>query len=237
MRSNQDMKKPAFTLFETVIAIGVLAVLLTGFLVVFAPAAAGIKRAIDVQEADRLVSTLEQELVTVRTGQGYKTGFEKAFELIKGSNDFGNPLVIYQYRGSVGNSSEPVSDAKSTVAGEDYVVQSVVRRVNDPEFDADLKALEGSLYLVKITQLVFDSNGGMKPGTAGQIVDPKPSGGGAAPSAEDYSEAVIVATADFFALGGTAKQYFSSKGFKNLENGIKNGTARPVFSRNIAVRR
>jgi prepilin-type N-terminal cleavage/methylation domain-containing protein len=38
-----------FTLLETVIAIGVLAVLLTGFIIVFAPAAEGIKKSINVQ--------------------------------------------------------------------------------------------------------------------------------------------------------------------------------------------
>ena len=36
----------AFTLMETVIAIGVLAVLLTGFMAVFTPAAQGIRRSI-----------------------------------------------------------------------------------------------------------------------------------------------------------------------------------------------
>ncbi|MEN9974751.1 MAG: hypothetical protein RLZZ282_757, partial [Verrucomicrobiota bacterium] len=53
----------AFTLIETVIAIGVLAVLLTGFMMVFAPAAAGIRSSLSLHEADRLSSTLEQEMV------------------------------------------------------------------------------------------------------------------------------------------------------------------------------
>jgi type II secretory pathway pseudopilin PulG len=38
--------RAAFTLTETVIAIGVLAVVLTGFIAVFTPAAQGIRRAI-----------------------------------------------------------------------------------------------------------------------------------------------------------------------------------------------
>ena len=43
-----------FTLMETVIAIGVLAVLLTAFLAVFTPAAQGIRKAISAEDADRL---------------------------------------------------------------------------------------------------------------------------------------------------------------------------------------
>ena len=68
MKNPSSSRKRAFTLLETVIAIGVLAVLLTGFMIVFAPAAAGIRKSINVQEADRLASSLEQELVTLRTG-------------------------------------------------------------------------------------------------------------------------------------------------------------------------
>ena len=63
---------------ETVIAIGVLAVLLTGFMIVFAPAAAGIRKSINVQEADRLASTLEQELVTP-PGHGRKIHLHDRF--------------------------------------------------------------------------------------------------------------------------------------------------------------
>ena len=51
--------RDGFTLMETVIAIGVLALLLTGFLAVFAPATAGIRKAVSIQEADRLAFALQ----------------------------------------------------------------------------------------------------------------------------------------------------------------------------------
>ena len=51
-------RQSGFTLLETVIAIGVLAVLLTAFMYAFGPAMSGIRRAINIQEADRLASTL-----------------------------------------------------------------------------------------------------------------------------------------------------------------------------------
>jgi prepilin-type N-terminal cleavage/methylation domain-containing protein len=59
MKSKPNSRFRGFTLLETVIAIGVLAVLLTGFMVVFAPAADGIRKSINVQQADRMGSTLE----------------------------------------------------------------------------------------------------------------------------------------------------------------------------------
>ena len=89
MKTQSSFRKCGFTLIETVIAIGVLAVLLTGFIIVFAPAAAGIKNSVNLQAADRLASTLEQELVTLRKGQKddddkeFATGFDKAFDWIK----------------------------------------------------------------------------------------------------------------------------------------------------------
>ena len=57
-----------FTLMETVIAIGVVAVLLTTFLAVFGPASAGIRRALSAQEAGRLTNSLERELSSLRRG-------------------------------------------------------------------------------------------------------------------------------------------------------------------------
>nr|MCU0750470.1 type II secretion system GspH family protein [Akkermansiaceae bacterium] len=153
MKSTQTQFKRAFTLLETVIAIGVLAVLLTGFMIVFAPAAAGIKKSISVQEADRLASTLEQELVTLRKGQetgletkpsASYTGFDKAFSWIMKSNEAGEALLIYQYRGKMPNSAAdlrtddqtpiPVADIRDKVPGKDYVVQAMVRRKSDPKF-------------------------------------------------------------------------------------------------------
>jgi prepilin-type N-terminal cleavage/methylation domain-containing protein len=235
MKSQSSLYKRGFTLLETVIAIGVLAVLLTGFMIVFAPAAAGIRRAINVQEADRLASTLEQELVTLRTGESEKTGFEKAFNRIQKSNTENDALLVYQYRGSLSQirpdgTPEPVPTVNDKLPGKDYVVQTMVRRKSDNNFNADLTAVEGGVYLVKCTQLVFE-NGELKPGTPGTIKDPKGTGGNAA-SADDFPEAVIAFSADFYTLPAKSASYFSS-GFTKSFTAAKN----PVFTRNLAVRR
>lgn len=234
------LRHRGFTLLETVIAIGVLAVLLTGFMIVFAPAAAGIKRAIGIQEADRLASTLEQEMVTLRgsTQRGsFTTGFSKAFKWIETSNTAAEAVLIYQYRGSLTGSRadetpEPVVNADGKLPGKDYVVQTMVRLRSDPEFLKDLAAVEGGVYFVKCTQLVYNANQ-LRTGTAGKIVDPKNSGTAAA-SADVYPEAVIAFAADFHSLPAKSAGFFNSpSGFTKAFTNAKN----PVFTRNLAVRR
>lgn len=234
MKFPSSLRRRGFTLLETVIAIGVLAVLLTGFMIVFAPAAAGIRKSINVQEADRLASTVEQELVTLRTGDTEKTGFEKAFNRIKGSSKASDALLVYQYRGSLTSlrsdgTCQPVPTINNKMPGKDYVLQTMVRSRGDAKFKEDLPAVEGGVYLVKCTQLIFDK-GELKTGTAGMIQDPKNAGGDT--TSDNYPEAVIAFTADFYTLPAKSQGYFDSK-FSDTFTKVKN----PVFSRNLAVRR
>ena len=74
---------------ESVIAIGVVAVLLTTFLAVFGPASQSIRRAISNQDADRLQSALERELQILREGPDdeFDTAFDKAFDWLLKSGD------------------------------------------------------------------------------------------------------------------------------------------------------
>lgn len=234
-----------FTLLETVIAIGVLAVLLTAFMAVFAPAADGIRRAISAQEADRLAYTLEKELVTLRDGAGstsdYATGFEKAYEWIQDSNDSSGggaePLLLYQYRGNPNQIRQDGTMApyKSGgddvgVAGQDYVVQSMMRRRSDSQLREDLESLEGRVYLAKLTQLVF-SGGELQLGTPGTITDPTPGDGDTGGSdAESYPEAVIAFAAEFYQVPNTAPDYI-------IQTFEPSEMRRPLFTRNLAVRR
>jgi prepilin-type N-terminal cleavage/methylation domain-containing protein len=242
MKHTRISRHRGFTLIETVIAIGVLAVLLTGFMVVFAPAAEGIRKSINVQQADRLASTLEQELVTLREGQktaDIKTGFDKSYDWIKKSNAAADALMVYQFRGEIGGTlrsdgtPNPVSSIKGKISGKDYSVISMVRRKSDAEFNNDLTALEGAVYLVKCTQLVFDTagTGGLKLGTPGTIIDPK--GSAASSNADAYPEAVIAFSAEFFMMPAKTESYFSGSAFTTKFPNFKN----PVFTRNLAVRR
>jgi prepilin-type N-terminal cleavage/methylation domain-containing protein len=242
MKPSLIARTRGFTLLETVIAIGVLAVLLTGFMVVFTPAAEGIRKSINVQQADRLASALEQELVTLHKGEAKPpdivTGFDKSFDWIKNSDTAASAVLVYQYRGELGGTPrqdgtpEPVVSLKDKLPGKDYIVVPMARRKSDSNFKNDLPAVEGPVYLVKCTQLVFDATG-LKLGKPGTITDPKGTSTAAVTSGATYPEAVIAFSADFHQLAGKNETYFNSAAFTTKFSTAKN----PVFTRNLAVRR
>ena len=238
MNRPHPARHSAFTLLETVIAIGVLAVLLTAFMYAFGPAMSGIRRSINIQEADRLASTLESELSTLRSGQqtgDIQTGFDKAFQWIKQANEPATALFVYQYRGDpskhrADSTLEPVLKTGGVV-GKDYIVLPMVRRLDDPLFLKDLDALQGVVFYIKCTQLIYNKDKGLIPGTAGTISDPQD--GTPAGKADDYKEAVVAFSAEFYSMPANTQSYFTGSAFKkNFKL-----TKKPIFTRNLAVRR
>jgi prepilin-type N-terminal cleavage/methylation domain-containing protein len=243
MNAPTQTSRSGFSLIETVIAIGVLAVLLTGFMVVFAPAAAGIRKSLNSQDAARLVATLEEELVTLRgTAEvtAYPTGFDKAFKFIKDSSGTSadGALLIYKYRASLtaalrsDGTPEPVEVAGNQIPGVDYVVQNMMRRKDDAAFLTDLPAIEGQVYMVRCTQLIADAtNDQVILATKGQIANAdKPTT--AVATATTYKHAVITFVADFYPCPGKSKAYFNGA-FTDLFV----TESKPMFSRNLAARR
>lgn len=239
MKLHPFRSRRGFTLMETVIAIGVLALLLTAFLAVFGPATTGLRKAISVQEADRLSAALERELVTLRpdSGNDYTTGFDKAYEWIEAAPDGDNAILLYQYRGDPSElrpdgTMEPYTEGGG-VAGKDYIVQPAVRQRGDSLLMDDLEALDGRIFTVKLTQLVF-SGGQLTRGEAGQITDPTPDDGDPAggQGSDGYPEAVIAFAAEFFIVPNSSLDYVKPGGRFEPEKLNK-----PVFTRNLAVRR
>ena len=240
MKAFSNSRRGGFTLLETVIAIGVLAVLLTGFMVVFGPAAEGIRKSINVQQADRMASTLEQELITQRGTEStkFKTGFNKSLDWIQKANDPANAILVYQYRGDAAKA--PRTDdgtlqpslSFTGMAGKDFIVVPMVRRLSDSKFKEDLKAVEGAVYLVKCTQLVFNA-GQLKLGTPGSIKNPKTDVAVTnINDPDDFPEAVIAFAADFYIMPAKVESYYTNT-LPSKFTSFKN----PVFSRNLAVRR
>ena len=123
---------------------------------------------------------------------------------------------------------EPYTQAGG-VAGEDFIVQPMVRQKSDSELVNDLKALEGRVYAAKLTQLVFNSSGELEPGKEGAIVSPTGDGGGS--TADTYPEAVIAFAAEFHLLPNSSSGYITGAKFQVAQ------LDQPVFTRNLAVRR
>ncbi|MCW1915478.1 prepilin-type N-terminal cleavage/methylation domain-containing protein [Luteolibacter sp. GHJ8] len=240
MKSTFNRMRRGFTLMETVIAIGVLALLLTAFLAVFGPATTGLRKAISVQEADRLAAALERELVTLRPGTTteYKTGFDKAYQWIEeASSDADASIFLYQYRGTPNEiredgSMEPFTQGGG-VAGKDFIVQPSVRKRDDPLFLEDLEALDGRIFTTKLTQLEFANGQLVKREDEGINNDPNGTDESLGGTGSDaYVEAVIAFAAEFFIVPNSDPNYVRPGGKFNPENLTK-----PVFTRNLAVRR
>lgn len=240
MKFETPRVRRGFTLMETVIAIGVLALLLTAFLAVFGPATSNLRKAISVQEADRLTTALERELVNLRPGgasSDFRTGFEKAYEWIRSSPDSASAVLLYQYRGDPSQlrpdgSMEPYT-GNGGVAGKDFIVQAAVRQRDDVLLLEDLEALDGRIFTAKLTQLVF-GGGKLSLGTAGEITDPTPGDGDVAggAGADGYPEAVIAFAAEFFIVPNSSPDFVKPGGKFDPARLTK-----PVFTRNLAVRR
>jgi type II secretory pathway pseudopilin PulG len=233
----------AFTLMETVIAILVLAVLLTGFLTVFTPAAQGIRRSISTQQADRLKATLERDMATLRNNEStiaIPTGFDKAFSWIKEGNAATKAIFVYQYRGD--KTLAPRTDGTlvpmkniTGKPGVDYVTQTAARRVNDTLLKDDLEAIVGPLFYVIPTQLVMTNNE-LVLGTPGVIKNPDAS---PAATSSAYTDAVITFSAAFHMVPSVSIKYLEGSKFKQKFDyaASANSKVKPVFVRNLAVRR
>jgi type II secretory pathway component PulJ len=255
----------AFTLTETVIAIGVLAVLLTGFIAVFTPAAQGIRRSISSEQADRLTSTLEAELVTPRQDQPPATnqsnpstaitGFRKAFDWIRTGNTAATAIFVYQYRGNPNinrrkdGTMVPVPRLTNAVPGKTYILQTMARRANDTTLlEQDLEAVEGSVFFVRPIQMVFNA-GALQidaTPTLGKLKNPvplpvrTPNPYPTEPDkAEDFADAVLPFSAEFHSVPSKTFEYLTGAAFKTRHARIiaPNSPIKPVFTRNLAVRR
>jgi len=236
MRShNAPVHRRGFTLAETVIAVAVVATLLTTFIAAFLFATDSMRKATRAEEADRLAYALEEELVTLR-GSGevteYRTGFGKAFEWIRDAWREGEAVLVFHYRGELGNVRADGSLApyleSGGVAGQDFIIQPIARRAGEVDgLAAEFQAVEGGVFVAMMTQLVFE-DGGLVPGTAGSILDPRSKQ--AAAEADVYPEAVIAFAAEFHVLPSSTIEYV--RDLLDLSD-----LGRPIFTRNLAVRR
>ncbi|MDB4258734.1 type II secretion system GspH family protein, partial [Akkermansiaceae bacterium] len=203
--SRQNSLKRGFTLAESVIALGILVVLITGFLAVFGPAATAIRKTLSAEDASRLQSALEVEMSTIREGreeQLFDEPLAKAFDWITRSHERGGTVFLYRYRGDIAESRpdgtlQPRTDV-SGVAGQDYMIQSMVRRIDDPLIEEDFEALVGRVFFVKLSQLVFNREGLSVVEEPDKIVDPHKQADDYTTNVDEFPEATVLFEAQFF---------------------------------------
>ena len=250
--SHISSRRQGFTLVETVIAMGVITIMITAFLAAFGPSVKGVRKSLSAKEASRLSTTLEYELSVLKPydvdRDSYKTKFQKAYEWIKGSttNNQKDMVLLYQYRGATNSTPNtddgtlPPYTGTTGIAGQDYILQSVVRRFNNPHVKDELVpgVVHGSVFFVKMNQLIYNTKGEMiisdKPG---EILDPH---GANNPTTYDtYPDATISYQANFYKLKSNIYTYIE-KTFTTTDanqDGHPDATGRPIFTRNLSARR
>ena len=238
-------KKPGFTLVEVAIAIGMMAVMISSFMVVFGPSIKGIDKSLSAKEADRLTNALELELNVLRNGETYATTFDKSFWWIKQSTQNSkNPVLIYQYRGNPNSvrtdgtlNPYPYNATNPGIPGVNYVIQTSVRRLNDTFHNSKIQAelapgvLEGKVYYARLTQLRYDTSGEMVPTTAeNNITKLQPTHANTATPANYTYDAVLPFRARFYEVKPPLWSYINNTwSVADVGN--------PVITKNMAVMR
>ncbi|MFT5881707.1 MAG: prepilin-type N-terminal cleavage/methylation domain-containing protein [Crocinitomicaceae bacterium] len=249
MKTNISSRK-GFSLVEVVIAIGIVAVLLTTFMAVFGPAQKSINRALGVADANRLVATLENEMAILRPGEETdydSSSFEKAFQWIRESPTETSAIVVYQYQAlpSAQNADGTLQAADIILVndnlnfpGVDYITQTVARRLDKTSSASFLTAelspgiVQGKVYAVRMTQLIQDSGGtGLILGNPGEIKYLDNGNLEDASDSSQYKEGYITLQVEFFALNNNLHAYVTGGAWEFDKLGT------PVATQNIAVRR
>ncbi len=246
--TSYNLTKPrkGFSLIEVIIALGIVALLLTGFLGVFGTAQKNIQRSLSVKEANQLKDSLETEMAALRkdeksySAKKFKSHFEKAFDMVKNGNDPSKAVIVYQYKAQTTDTDNdgilpPYTDVNN-IPGAGYITQVAVRRVGPQDAfitnELDSKAVYGSVYAVRLTQLVSDpTSSSLRLGIPGEIQHVVGNSLKNATDSDVFNSAIIIYQAEFFKLPTNSYSYVTGGkwDFQKLGN--------PVATINMAARR
>lgn len=240
-------RRGGFTLVETLLAIGLVGVLLSLFLVVFVPARGMIRQALARQEAERITTVLRTELNTLRGSQqasqtaqtstptSFITPFDKAFYWMQKCDKPGTAIVIFSYRADTREGLRPDGTYPPLPANQNQPnghsqLVTIACPMDDPVHSKEIKDAVGNVFVVRMTELEQQPNGSFK-------VAPKPGTIKGAQSPERFiieennnlRGAIVYYRADFYIMAPPNPARYKNKPWKRL--------GRPAFSANLTFRR
>ncbi len=249
-----------FTLTETVLAIGIVGVLLVVFVAMFFPARKSVQAALTIQESDRIVKTLTSELNIVRpderaasnvrisTRNKYTSTFDKAFYWMQNTAQPSTTILVYNYRGNLDKplredgTYQPAPNGIG-IPGTSTVLVPACTLVGNKLRWEDFRATVGPVFAVRMTQLVVEQRGtqfqymlNAKPGVISNPYDYKR----VINKPEDY---VYETNNKRFPAWGAEVMYFAEFFQLNSPSPERMGGMKweqlknPVFSRNLVFRR
>lgn len=234
---------------ETVVAIGIVAILLTGFLTVFGPASAAIQRSLQGAEAKSLSKAIQDEISILKeSDNGISSGFEKAFlQVLKGQQLGGGTdggLLAYNYRASLPLDIDATTGSPRPYIGEggnvneDYVVVAAARPIEEEAIIRQelTNSLEGRVYFVRLLPMAITASDGTRldrrinPST-GFSID-----GQTFTTADTYPGGGIPITAELFELPTVDPGFVLGSGGGAAYQG-PDEDVRPILSTSFVVRR
>ena len=179
-----------FTLMETLLAMALVATLVSIFLVVFVPARGMVQKSLAQQDADRLVGVLKAEMKTVRnnersftkaSSEKYTNGFDKGFYWLRKTKEPDSAIVIFSYREDLSkkpseDGTRPPIAASKSVPGETSNLVTIACPIDDKLHRKHIRDAVGPVYVVSMTHLEFRNGewkAANKPGTIATAGSPE----------------------------------------------------------------
>ena len=243
----KNTRRRGFTLMESLLAIGLVGVLLSIFLTVFVPARGMVRQALTRQEAERISGILRSEMSRLRADeevpQGatqsssgkYLSTFDKGFYWVQFCKNPSSAIVVFSYRADMSkparaDGSYPPVPASRSVPGKNTQLVSMACPINDPLHKDSIRDAVGPVFLVKMTHLVRNGHEYRPVNSPGTIAGAS-SPGDYVSSAQDDSPwgGFIVCRADFYHMSPPNPARYRGKSWNRI--------GRPLFSTNISFHR
>lgn len=241
--------RTGFTLMETLLAIALVSVLVSMFITVFLPARAVVLNALNKQDAERITSILRTEMSTLKpneianaastrsTAGQYVSAFDKAFMWMQRSDRPSRSIVIFSYRADTSKApradgSFPALPLGKSAPNFNSQLVSVACPMDDPIHKNDIRDAVGSVFLVRMTQLIPDPmTGGYREATSPGIIQEAsdPSAYVSNEKDRDAWGGAVFYRADFYLMRPANPARYRNRSWKQL--------GEPCFSANLSFRR
>ncbi len=226
-----------FTLVEVVVAIGLVALLLTGVMGLMGRGAAMVDRSLSKNVAVWAIEAWVLEMNTYHADgydgtEAYTSAFDKAEKFVTEGGTVGSAFLVYKYKGDLGpvpradGSLEPWTQTGG-VSGVDYVVVSrCQRKIVGSTWQADITAnsIVGSVWVMKSRPLERDAVTGVLELAAYN-------------TAPDTTNGFFAAQVEAYKVNSNSAGYISSGAFTTWFNKLGVKPFNPAKSLNIAFRR
>ncbi len=235
-----------FTLVETLLAISLVGILIALFLTVFVPARKMVQDALGRQNVESVSSVLRAEMSTLkpheaarpgakRSSKGsYVSAFDKAFDWLQASKKPETAVVIFSYRADTSKKAQdgiyPALQGGRNLPGNSSTLISVACPMDDTRYSKFIPDAVGPVYVVRMTQLVYDGKGGFSPADRPGMIKGGSNAEGyiTKESSRDLSGAAVFFRADFFLMQPKNPARYKGRSWAQL------GT--PSFSTNMSFR-